>query len=379
MAPIKVGVLGYGFAAKSFHIPFIRAIPDYEVAAILQRAEAPADPRSAPKGSHCTVDFPEIAHYRKAEELFANPGIAFVVVATHADTHIFFAEQALQAGKHVIIDKPFARTTDEADRAIKLAKEKRLLLTCFQNRRYDGDFLTVQEVLRKDALGDINEAEIHYDFDRAPWLHRMTGKEYSPGDGHTFGLGTHSLDQAYVLFGRPASVTAFFRAQRGIESEIEDSFTIVLQYSGAKKGLLVTVKTSVVSPMAQQLKFWIRGTKGSFLKHQQRSTCPQEESIAQGADPSDADFAKESDALRGVLTTYDEFDGSIQGFDDASKRFVGRYPTVRGAWMRLYQNVADTINGKGELAIKAEEVRDVLRIIELARESHEKGATVAWR
>lgn len=191
--------------------------------------------------------------------------------------------------------------------------------------------------------------------------------------------GTHSLDQAYVLFGRPASVTAFFRAQRGIESEIEDSFTIVLQYSGAKKGLLVTVKTSVVSPMAQQLKFWIRGTKGSFLKHQQRSTCPQEESIAQGADPSDADFAKESDALRGVLTTYDEFDGSIQGFDDASKRFVGRYPTVRGAWMRLYQNVADTINGKGELAIKAEEVRDVLRIIELARESHEKGATVAWR
>lgn len=100
MAPIKVGVLGYGFAAKSFHIPFIRAIPDYEVVAILQRAEAPADPRSAPKGSHCTVDFPEIAHYRKAEELFANPGIAFVVVATHADTHIFFAEQALQAGKH---------------------------------------------------------------------------------------------------------------------------------------------------------------------------------------------------------------------------------------------------------------------------------------
>lgn len=379
MAPIRVGVLGYGFAAKSFHIPFIRAIPDYEVVAILQRAEAPADPASAPKGTHCTVDFPSITHYRKADDLFANPDIDFVVVATHADTHISFAEDALRAGKHVIIDKPFARTTDEADRAIKLAQEKGLLLTCFQNRRYDGDFLIVQEILKKNVLGDINEAEIHYDFDRAPWLHRMTGKEYSAGDGHTFGLGTHSLDQAYVLFGRPASVTAFFRAQRGIESEVEDSFTIVLQYTGAKKGLLVTVKTCVVSPMAQQLKFWIRGTKGSFIKHQQRSTCPQEESIAQGADPLDPDFAYESDSLQGVITTYEEFDSGIQAFDDASQRFVGKYPTVRGVWMQLYQNVADAINGKGDLAIKAEQVRDVLRIIELARESHEKGATVAWR
>lgn len=100
MAPIKVGVLGYGFAAKSFHIPFIRAIPEYEIVAIVQRAEAPADPASALKGSHCTVDFPQVRHYRKVEDLFDNPEIDFVVVATHADTHISFAEQALQAGKH---------------------------------------------------------------------------------------------------------------------------------------------------------------------------------------------------------------------------------------------------------------------------------------
>lgn len=100
MARIKVGVLGYGFAAKSFHLPFILAIPDYEVVAILQRAEAPADPASAAKGSHCTVDYPHIKHYRTANEFFADPEIAFVVVATHADTHATFAEQALRAGKH---------------------------------------------------------------------------------------------------------------------------------------------------------------------------------------------------------------------------------------------------------------------------------------
>jgi predicted dehydrogenase len=239
--------------------------------------------------------------------------------------------------------------------------------------------LTVQEILQKDALGTINEAEIHYDFDRAPWLKFMKGKEYTAGDGHTFGLGTHSLDQAYVLFGRPASVTAFFRVQRGIESEVEDSFTIILQYDGAQKGLLVTVKTCVVSPMAQQLKFWIRGTKGSYIKHQQRSSCPQEEDIARGAQPLDSNFAAESDALQGALATYDQFDNKIQSFDKESERYIGKYPTIRGHWMKLYQNLADAINGKAELAIKAAEVRDVLRIIELARESHEKGKTVAWK
>jgi predicted dehydrogenase len=243
----------------------------------------------------------------------------------------------------------------------------------------DGDFLTVREILSKNALGDINEAEIHYDFDRAPWLKFMTGKAYTPGDGHTFGLGTHSLDQAYVLFGRPASITAFFRVQRGIESEVEDSFTIILQYDGAQKGLLVTVKTCVVSPAAQQLKFWIRGTKGSYVKYQQRSSCPQEEDIARGREPLDPEFAAEPEKMRGVIATYEEFDKSVQTYDEESQRYVGKYPTVRGRWMELYENVANAINGKGELGIKAAEVRDVLRIIELARESHEKGVTVAWK
>lgn len=245
--------------------------------------------------------------------------------------------------------------------------------------RKDGDFLTVKEILDRDVLGSINEAEIHYDFDRAPWLKLMQGKEYTPGDGHAFGLGTHSLDQAYVLFGRPTSVTAFFRVLRGIESEVEDSFTIILQYSGTQKGLLVTIKTCVVSPQSQQLKFWIRGSKGSYVKYQQRSLCPQEEDIAKGVNPLEEDFAAESDELRGELATYEEFDGKLQAFDEKSQRYVGRYPTIRGRWMSLYQNVADAINGKDELAIKATEVRDVLRIIELARESDEKGATIRWR
>lgn len=100
MSPIKVGIVGYGFAAKEFHLPFISALPDYEVFAVLQRAEAPADPVSASKGSHCTVDLPNIRHYRTGEEFFADSEIQFVVIATHTDTHASFAKDALNAGKH---------------------------------------------------------------------------------------------------------------------------------------------------------------------------------------------------------------------------------------------------------------------------------------
>ncbi|KAK6223130.1 oxidoreductase [Colletotrichum tabaci] len=379
MSTIKVGVVGYGFAAKSFHLPFITANNDYEVIAILQRAEAPSDPSSAPAGSHCKVDFPNIRHYRTAEDFFADPDTQLIVVATHTDTHASFAEKALQAGKHAIVDKPFARSSEEADRVIELANNKGLILTCFQNRRWDGDFQTLRKLIKEDALGDIKEAEIHYDFESPPWLAHMTKKEYTPGDGMAFGLGTHSIDQAVVLFGRPKSVNGFFRAQRGIDSEVEDSFTIVLQYDGPQKDLLVTVKTSVTTPMAQQLKHLVRGTKGSWLKFQQRSTCPQEEQIAEGRKPLEPGFGEEPAELYGTLTTYKEFDGKVQRFDEATKKYVGKYPSIVGRWLGVYENLADAINGKAELEVKATQSRDAIRIIELARESHNTGATVAWK
>jgi predicted dehydrogenase len=135
--PIKVGIIGYGFAAKSFHLPFINALShQYQVIAILQRAEAPKDPASVEKGTHCTVDFPTIKHYTTADAFFADSEIEFVVVASHTDTHIEFAKRALEARKHVIVDKPFARSTEEADGAIELAREKGKVLTAFQNRRW---------------------------------------------------------------------------------------------------------------------------------------------------------------------------------------------------------------------------------------------------
>jgi predicted dehydrogenase len=237
----------------------------------------------------------------------------------------------------------------------------------------------VRKLLNDNALGSVMEAEIHYDFESPSWLKYLTEKKYTPGSGLAFGLGTHSLDHAVQLFGVPKSVTAIFRNQREIESEIEDSFTILLHYHGAQKELLVTVKTSVVTPMTKQLKYWLRGTKGSFMKFQQRSTCPQEEQIAAGIKVDDPNFGAEPQELEGVLTTYEVYDKTVQEFDEKTNKYTGRYPTVRGRWVGLYENVADAINGKGDLHVKASQSRDVLRLIELARESAEKGITVAWR
>ncbi|GKT93159.1 oxidoreductase domain-containing protein [Colletotrichum tofieldiae] len=170
----------------------------------------------------------------------------------------------------------------------------------------------------------------------------MTKKEYAPGDGMAFGL----------------------------ESEVEDSFTIILQYDGPQKDLLVTIKTSVTTPMAQQLKHLIRGTKGSWIK---------EEQIAEGRKPLEPGFGEEPADVYGTLTTYKEFDGKIQHYDEATKKYVGKYPSIAGHWLGVYANLADAINGKAEIEVKATQSRDVIRVIELARESHDTGATVTWK
>lgn len=168
MAPkIRVGVVGYGGSAKNFHIPFISAIPDYEIIAILQRAEVPTG--EVASGTHCKIDHPTVRHYRTSEEFFGDADIDFVVVATRGDTHTLFAEKALEAGKHgksngfvvrdcvivrwprleleltifpsylVIVDKPFSHSSEEADRVIQLAEKQGKIVTCFQNRRWVCD------------------------------------------------------------------------------------------------------------------------------------------------------------------------------------------------------------------------------------------------
>ncbi|KAH7372076.1 hypothetical protein BKA64DRAFT_750894 [Cadophora sp. MPI-SDFR-AT-0126] len=366
--PIKLGIVGYGGSARFFHLPYILPNPDLSVYAFLQRAEAPSNPAEAKPGTHCTVDYPDAKHYRTSEEFFGDVDIELVIVCTHHNTHSEFAEKALRAGKHVVVEKPFTTSSKEADRLIGIAKEAGKVLTTFQNRRYDGDFLTLKELLAKNALGRITEAEIHYDFENPPWMKYMSAKKYTPGDGMMFGLGSHSIDQALVLFGRPKSVTAFLRDLREADSEVEDTFTIILQYESK---LLVTIKTTIKTCMEEQLHYFVRGTEGSFMKY---GTDPQEAHAISGLSASDPSFGIEDSSLHGTLTTYTQFHPS-QTHNAEKGKWVGKYPAVRG-WIRgYYEDVVDAVRG-GKVVVDPGDSRDGIRVMEMARESHERGITV---
>lgn len=177
----------------------------------------------------------------------------------------------------VVVEKPFTTTSSEADALIATSKETEKLLTVFQNRRYDSDFRTLQHIVSSGCLGEITEFQIHYDMDNPEWVRRWTSSEIVPGEGMLYGLGTHTLDQTLLLFGKPASVTAFTRALRQKGGESDDSFTVVLQYAGEKSDLVCTVKTTIVSslPLDRQLKFMVRGRDGTFIKVS-RSTVSEE-------------------------------------------------------------------------------------------------------
>ncbi|MCJ1295450.1 hypothetical protein MMC34_007013 [Xylographa carneopallida] len=375
MAPINVGLMGYGFSTKCFHLPFIEPNQELIVYAFLQRAKAPVDTINMETGVHVTADYPHTKHYRTTETFFADPAIELVIICTNVETHAEFAEQALLAGKHVVVEKPFTVTSTEADHLIATAEKTGKVLTCFQNRRYDGDFRTISQLMSRRAFGKITECEIHYDADSPAWVSKWDSPGLIPGEGMLYGLGSHTLDQALQLFGRPHSVTAFLRTLRNIDSETDDAFTVVLQYDGNQKDLLVTVKTTIVSPMERQMKLFVRGTEGSFLKFDEDLQADQ---VMAGMLSTDSTFGIEDSASYGLLSTVQEYDAKIQTFDNRSKKYIGKWPTTAGRYLSYYEDVVAAIRGKADLRVKPEQARDVIRLIELARESHKKRVSVPW-
>lgn len=306
-------------------------------------------------------------------------------------------EAALLTAVQVVVEKPFTVSTAEADRLLAVAKETEKILTVFQSksirsvisihafgdaksaddisdRRYDSDFLTLQHLVKNSAFGQITECEIHYDFDFPSWISGWTSPEYSPGNGMMFGLGSHTIDQALELFGLPSSVTGFYRSLRGVESKTDDSFTIILQYTGVKKNLIVTIKTSVVATMQLPLKYLVRGYDGSFVKF---GDDKQESQIAAGLTTTSPGFGFEKEETHGLLTTKEKFSDD-QTLDEGCGKWVGKIPSLKGDYEGFYRDLVKTIRGEGELVVKPRQSRDGIRVIELARESAESGRTLLF-
>jgi scyllo-inositol 2-dehydrogenase (NADP+) len=271
-----------------------------------------------------------------------------VVVATPNTTHFELAATALKAGKHVVVDKPFTVTVDEADELIALANERQRVLTVFHNRRWDGDFLTVRKVLPQ--LGDVMLFEAHWDRFR-PEIKQGWREEPEPGSGLLSDLGPHLIDQALMLFGMPDAIGADILAQRG-DAKVDDYFDLTLHY-GARR---ISLKSSSLTAAARP-RFALYGTAGSFVKY---GLDPQEAQLKAGMDPRDEGHG--ADPNDGTLT-----------FGDGRTRKV---PSERGDYLAFYETVADAILDGAPPPVAPQDARDGLLLIDLARRAAAQGRTL---
>ncbi len=355
MAEIGVGVIGYGLAGRVFHCPFVSVVPGLKLKAIVQR-----------KGDEARLAYPEAEVLRTVEELLAREDIALVVVGTPNETHYPLAKQALEAGKHVLVDKPFAATSGEARELMELAQKKGLVLAPFHNRRWDGDFLTVKKLLASGKLGRLVSFESHFDRFR-PVVRGGTWKESeSAAHGLLMDLGPHLVDQAMALFGPPKTVTASVRTERQ-NTKIEDAFDVALGYDGLMVWCRSTMIAADVAP-----RFLLRGTSGSFKKF---GVDPQEPAIVAGAKvPKMGEpgvWLEEDKALWGTLTLAPDA-------EDPKRLETTVIMTEPGDYRPFYANVRDAVNGVAELAVPAEAGLEAIRLLELARLSSVEGRTVEF-
>ena len=342
---INVGLLSYGMAGNYFHAPFIHFTEGMKLAKVLER-----------HSDNSAKDYPGVQVVRNLNDILNDDNIDLVVVATPNQTHFEFGKKSILAGKHVVMEKPFTPTSAEAQELIELAQKHNRILSPFQNRRLDSDFLTVKKLLEDKRLGDLVEFESHFDRFRN-YLRPDTWKEEpGAGSGVLYDLGTHLIDQALVLFGLPEMITADIRIQRNY-SLTDDYFEVILHYDKLK----VTLKAGTLV-MEDSPRFILHGTKGSFVKY---GVDPQEEDAKQGRRPTEKNWGEEPEGLEGTL--YTERDGKI--IEEKIKSFAGCY-------QNYYSNVRDVINNKAELLVKPEEARDIIRIIELAYLSNKEKRTV---
>jgi predicted dehydrogenase len=336
----NTALASFGMSGRVFHGPFLKVHPGFRVTKVLERTK-----------NNSRELFPEAAVVRSWEEILDDADIDLVVVNTPDPLHYEMTKEALLAGKHVMVEKPFTLHVSEADELIALAKEKGLLLTVYQNRRWDSDFLTLRKVLDEGWLGRVVEVRSCFDrYRRYPRPASWKDRDES-GTGSIYNLGSHLLDQALVLFGMPEALFADLRVVRE-NTKINDYFEVRLYYPG----LVVDLKHSYLA-MKPAPRFLVHGDEGSFEKH---GVDPQEARLTAGMMPDEPGFSGEEKEAWGELVS----DGALP--------YDGKYQSVQGSYMAFYDNLYRALNGEEPLAVTPEQARDVIRLIELAIRSSEE-------
>lgn len=343
-ALLRVGLIGYGLAGSAFHAPLIATTPGLQLRAIVTR-----DPN---RRASAARDYPDARLVDTADDLFAMNGeLDLAVVATPNRTHVPLARGALAAGLPVVVDKPFAPTAAEARALIAEARERQLMITVYQNRRWDGDFLTVRRLAADGALGTIHRFESRFErwrpVPKGGWRERA-----DPGEagGLLYDLGSHLIDQALTLLGPVTSVYAELdRRRTGVESD-DDSFVALRHASGARSHL-------TMSAVAAQpgVRFQVLGSKAAYVKF---GLDVQEDALRRGERPNQRNWGVEPRDRWGTLGTGDE---------------VRIVPTEAGAYQAFYAGVGKTLRDGGAPPIDPNDAAAGLDIIAAAQRAAAAG------
>jgi predicted dehydrogenase len=341
MQKIKTALLSYGMSGKVFHAPFLTIHPGFELLGSWERSK-----------KLIQQDYPEVISYSTLESILQNGSIDLVIVNTPVGTHFEYAKKVLLAGKHALVEKAFTTTVAEAQELATLAKEKGLKLAVFQNRRWDSDFKTVKKIIDDNLLGEIVEAEFHFDRYNpilSPKQHKETANS---GAGILKDLGPHLIDQALFLFGLPNAVFADIRITRA-NSLVDDYLDILLYYPGFRVRLKAGFFVREAIP-----SYVVHGQKGSFLKPRGDV---QEDNLKLGMKPNLATWGTESENNQGLLHT--EINGEI---------IKEKVATLQGNYYDFFEGVHQSIANDKPEPVTANDGVNVMRIIEAAIQSSEQ-------
>jgi predicted dehydrogenase len=347
---IRTGIIGYGLSGRVFHAPFIDVVEGYELTKIST---------SKPENVKLIEErYPVTAVVPNGKGIIEDPEIDLVIVTSPNTEHFRWAREALIAGKHVVVEKPFTVNVAEADELIEIAQRQGKILTVYHNRRFTSDTKTVRKILESGILGEIVDYESHFDRYRPnPRPGGAWREDPLPGSGIFYDLGSHLIDQALWFFGMPLAVTADIDSQRPW-AKADDHFDVRLHYPS----FIATLKSGMLCKIPGPT-YLIHGRNGSFVKY---GLDVQEATLDAGAVPQGKDWGREPESIWGNICV-----------DYKEVKIEGKVESEQGDYRDYFINLRDAINGKAEIAVKPEEARNVIQIIQLALQSSREKRTIS--
>ena len=339
MRTINVGLVGFGLAGRAFHAPILTSVEGFALTKVVERHAAQSK-----------AIYPDVDVVTDAADLLKDPAIELLVIAVPNAAHYDLARQAIDAGKHVVVEKPFTVTSREAYDLAKRAEERGVALSVYHNRRFDADFLTIQQLHAAGRFGRIINYEARFDRFRPIVKLEAWREDDAPGTGMLYDLGSHLIDQALVLFGAPEYVTGFLAKEREAAKTV-DAFEVVLEYAGTR-----AVLRAGMMARDHALRYTINGTNGSFVKC---GLDVQEEKLKQGKFPNDdANWGVEPEDIWGRFLR-----------EEGESLISERISSVEGDYRRYYQDIYQAITERRTPYVSAKDGAAVINVIELAMQS----------